>query len=108
MEMHCNNISILPKLCEEQWSNEACLGYVILACVILGYSSEEKYRLISTVEETFGNYTVSQAKKIFYDRLKEMFDDFDLSYSSIATAYRKIRSEVYYTHKEYAPLRYLP
>ncbi|MDO4300080.1 MAG: hypothetical protein Q4D26_01670 [Clostridia bacterium] len=66
MESHCNNISILQKLCEEQWSNEACLGYVILACNILGYSSDEKFRLISTVEETFGNYTVLQAKKKFY------------------------------------------
>ncbi len=59
-------------------------------------------------EDKTRHYKQRHTAKRVYDRLKEMFDGFDLSYSSIAIAYRKICYEVYYKHKEYAPLRYLP
>ena len=47
------------------------------------------------------------AKRVF-DRLSEMYPDFNLSYATVATAFRKLKSEVYYVSKEYAPLRHLP
>lgn len=71
----------------------------------------EKYELIIRewlIEDKSRHYKQRHTAKRVYDRLKEMYDDFDVSYVTIATSYRKIRSEVYYTHKEYAPLRYLP
>lgn len=71
----------------------------------------EKYEPIIRewlIEDKSRHYKQRHTAKRVYDRLKEMFDDFDVSYVTIATSYRKIRSEVYYTHKEYAPLRYLP
>jgi transposase len=60
------------------------------------------------IEDKNRHYKQRHTATRVYDRLKEMFEDFDVSYGSVATAYGRIRSEVYYTHKEYAPLRYLP
>lgn len=58
--------NILKELCNEQWSNEACMGYIILACGILEYSEKEKRELMNAVENMFGYYTVSQAKEKYY------------------------------------------
>ena len=60
------------------------------------------------LEDKSRHYKQRHTAKRVYDRLSEMYGDFDVSYGTIASSYRKIRSEVYYTHKEYAPLRYLP
>ena len=47
------------------------------------------------------------AKRVF-DRLNEIYKDFNICYATVATAFRRIKSEVYYVCKEYAPLRHLP
>lgn len=58
-----NDIESIKKLCFEQWSNESCLGYVQLAATNIGYSKENIIELLKAVENTFGNYSVEEAKK---------------------------------------------
>ena len=60
-----NDIEAIKKLCFEQWSNEGCLGYVQLAATNIGYSKENIIELLKAVENTFGNYSVEEAKKIY-------------------------------------------
>lgn len=60
------------------------------------------------LEDKTRHYKQRHTAKRVFDRLNEIHADFDVSYGTIAASYRRIRSEVYYTHKEYAPLRYLP
>ena len=43
-----------------------------------------------------------------YERLQEIYPDIEVSYTTISKVFRTIRSEVYYLHKEFAPLRHLP
>ena len=59
----CSNDNILSYLCDEKWSNNACCGYVLMACKALGYSDEQKRELLSAVNDAFGNYTVSEAEQ---------------------------------------------
>lgn len=67
MEKDC--IKVLKELCDESWSNTACLGYVLIACDILGYSVENKKQLLSTIEDAFKNYTVASANKKYYKNI---------------------------------------
>lgn len=57
--------NIAQFLCEEQWSNSACCGYVLIACKELGYSEKKIDELLSALNDTFGNYSVECAKKKF-------------------------------------------
>lgn len=71
----------------------------------------EKYEPIIRewlLEDKLRHYKQRHTAKRVFDRLGEMFEDFDLSYSSLASAFSRVRSEVYYMKKEYAPLRHLP
>lgn len=60
------------------------------------------------IEDKNRHYKQRHTAKRVYDRLNEIFEDFNVSYATIATAFRRIKSEVYYISKEYAPLRHLP
>jgi len=59
----CSKENILRYLCDEEWSNDACCGYVLIACKALGYTDEQKRNLISAINDAFGNYTVDEAKQ---------------------------------------------
>ncbi len=61
--MIMNDIETIKKLCFEQWSNDACLGYVQLAAINIGYPKENIIELLKALENTFGNYSVEEAKK---------------------------------------------
>lgn len=58
-----SDIENIKKNCFEQWSNEGCLGYVQLATINIGYSKENIIELLKAVENTFGNYSVEEAKR---------------------------------------------
>ncbi len=60
-----SDIEIINKLCFEQWSNESCLGYVQLAAINMSYTKESIIELLKAVENTFGNYSVEEAKKSY-------------------------------------------
>ena len=60
------------------------------------------------LEDKTRHYKQRHTAKRVYDRLCEMFEDFNISYSTTATAFRRIKSEVYYVSKEYAPLYHIP
>ena len=67
MEKEC--VKALKGLCDESWSNNACLGYVLIACDILEYSVESKKQLLSTIGDVFKNYTVASASKKYYENV---------------------------------------
>ena len=46
-----------------QWSNAACMGYVIKACKSLDYSTEEISTLLEMLNTLFSNFTVEEAEK---------------------------------------------
>lgn len=60
-----NTLSTL--LGSDIWSNAACCGYVLLACKNLGYTKKESRSLLEAVNAAFGNYTIQQAEKEYYD-----------------------------------------
>ncbi len=55
--------NLIQLICEEQWSNAACCGYMRIACKILDYSEKQTEELLSAMQIAFGNYTVEYAKK---------------------------------------------
>ena len=58
---------VLRLLCDEQWSNAACCGYLIYACEKLGYNNAQIDSLLISIEEAFNRKAVDQAKKKYYD-----------------------------------------
>lgn len=74
-------------------------------------SKMEKYEPIIRewlIEDKTRHYKQRHTAKRVYDRLNEMYDDFDVCYSTVAATFRRIKSEVYYVCREYAPLRHIP
>lgn len=61
-----NSKDILNYLCDEQWSNAACCGYLIFACENLGYNEEQIRQLLKATEDIFNIKTVGQAKQKYY------------------------------------------
>jgi hypothetical protein len=57
-----NQRDILRLLCDEQWSNAACCGYLIIACETLGYSHEKADLLLNAMKNAFNQHSVEQAK----------------------------------------------
>jgi hypothetical protein len=55
--------NIVQSLCEEQWSNNACCGYALIACKALGYSEKQIGEFLSALNNAFGNYSVERAKE---------------------------------------------
>lgn len=49
-----NRDDFLSLLNSNQWSNAACLGYVIKACKALDYSENEISELIETLNTEYG------------------------------------------------------
>lgn len=56
-------VNLVQLLCEEQWSNNACCGYVLIACKALGYSEKQINELLSALNDAFSNYSVECAKE---------------------------------------------
>ena len=50
-------------LTSEQWSNVACMGYVIKACKSLDYSDKEISELLQALNTMFSNFTLEEAEK---------------------------------------------
>ena len=57
---------ILTSLCDDQWSNTTCCGYMIFTCENLGYSKEQIKLLLNSMDTIFNNKTVEQAKQKYY------------------------------------------
>ncbi|MCI8980732.1 MAG: IS21 family transposase, partial [Clostridia bacterium] len=71
----------------------------------------EKYEPIIRewlIEDKTRHYKQRHTAKRVYDRLNEMNDDFEICYATVASTFRRIKSEVYYVCREYAPLRHIP
>lgn len=49
----------------EEWSNNACLGYVIRAAVSLGYSKEKIQEIVSCVRGQFDFVSVEEAADVY-------------------------------------------
>lgn len=60
--------SILHHLFDEQWSNNACCGYALIACKALSYSNEQTCSLIAAINDAFENYTVDEAKQKYIQK----------------------------------------
>ena len=46
-----------------QWSNAACMGYVIKACKSLDYSDKEISTLLHALNTMFSNFTLEEAEE---------------------------------------------
>ena len=46
-----------------QWSNVACMGYVIKACKSLDYSEKEISALLQALNMMFSNFTLDEAEE---------------------------------------------
>jgi acyl-[acyl carrier protein]--UDP-N-acetylglucosamine O-acyltransferase len=49
----------------EEWSNSACLGYVILGLKRQGYSTEETEEIVAAVRSQFDSKSVEEAKEVY-------------------------------------------
>lgn len=49
----------------QSWSNEACIGYAIVACRNLDISQNQTNEIISQLKIAFSNYTLEDAKSIY-------------------------------------------
>ena len=56
-----NRDDFIHLLNADQWSNAACMGYVIKACQRLDYSIEEISNLFKMLNTIFSNFTVEEA-----------------------------------------------
>jgi hypothetical protein len=65
MSNQVNKGDFMRLLCNDQWSNASCCGYLIKACETLHYSQAETDKLLSAMEATFEQYSIEQAKNIY-------------------------------------------
>lgn len=49
----------------ENWSNNACLGYAILAAKQLGYTDDQIQKLVRAIHNQFDWKSVDEAKEIY-------------------------------------------
>jgi hypothetical protein len=49
----------------EEWSNNACFGYVILGAKALGYTDEQIKQLVRSIRFEFDMHTVEEAKEVY-------------------------------------------
>jgi Holliday junction resolvasome RuvABC DNA-binding subunit len=47
------------------WSNNACLGYAILAAKSLGYTEEQTNELVRAIKGEFDLKTIEEAKRTY-------------------------------------------
>lgn len=49
----------------EEWSNNACLGYVILAAKRMGLDEKQTQRLVDSVHAQFDEISVDEAADVY-------------------------------------------
>lgn len=52
-------------LLQENWSNNACLGYALKALKALNYSENEIKRILTTIESQFDLLSVEDAAELY-------------------------------------------
>lgn len=67
LEKTSNDKVTFNQLINEQWSNAACVGYMIYACEKVGYSYEQINTLLKYLNDSFNQKTLEQAKQKYYD-----------------------------------------
>lgn len=50
---------------QDDWSNNACLGYAILGAKRLGYSEEQTKKLIRAIYSVFDETSIEEARKVY-------------------------------------------
>ncbi len=55
------SVEAMKNLLYEQWSNNACLGYLLAALEDLGYSEKEIQNIILTTQSNFNSMTTQEA-----------------------------------------------
>ena len=58
-----NKTGYIPGLEPDEWSNDACRCYVIMAMQDCGFSSKDIQRVLTQLYEVFDFYTLEQAKQ---------------------------------------------
>ncbi|SCX31180.1 hypothetical protein SAMN02910436_02668 [Ruminococcaceae bacterium P7] len=58
-----NRDDFFKLLTSGQWSNAACMGYVIKACKSLEYSDKEISALLQALNMMFSNFTFEEAEE---------------------------------------------
>lgn len=58
-----NRDDFFSLLCANQWSNAACMGYVIKTCKVLNYSEKEISEFVTTLNAMFSNFTLEEAEE---------------------------------------------
>ena len=58
-----NKTGYIPGLEPDEWSNDACRGYVIMAMQDCGFSSKDIQRDLTQLYEVFDFYKLEQAKQ---------------------------------------------
>ena len=58
-----NRDDFLNLISANQWSNAACIGYVIKTCKALDYSDKEINAFVNTLSAMFSNFTLEEAEE---------------------------------------------
>lgn len=61
-----NAFGMIPGLEPDEWSNDACRGYVIMAMEDCGFSHEDIRRVVRQLHETFDFHTINEAEQKYY------------------------------------------
>ena len=61
-------VGMIPGMEPDEWSNDACRGYVIMAMEDCGFSKKEIQRVVGQLYEVFDLNSVEDAKEKFYSR----------------------------------------
>ena len=56
----------IPGLEPDEWSNDACRGYVIMAMHDCGFSHEDIRRVVRQLHEAFDFHTINEAEQKYY------------------------------------------
>lgn len=59
-------VGMIPGMEQDEWSNDACRGYVIMAMEDCGFSNKEIRRVVGQLYEVFDLNSVEDAKEKFY------------------------------------------
>ena len=61
-----NAFGMIPGLEPDEWSNDACRGYVIMAMQDCGFSHEDIRRVVRQLYEVFDFHTINEAEQKYY------------------------------------------
>ena len=64
-----NAFGMIPGLEPDEWSNDACRGYVIMAMENCGFSKKDIRRVVGQLYEVFDLNSVEDAKKVPFQSL---------------------------------------